>query len=320
MNIRQSMVQAGYRASFRPIALGVTLLISAYLFGALSYSRNFWPIEILRQLKASAEAQATMQGGSPSQFDSLGRFTFYSGKQQVDCPLPGTDTGVLLVIGQSNAGNHAQQIFTNHYITHVVNYFNGRCYVASSPLLGASGDGGEFLTPLADELIATGTYKNVVIVAAAVGGSPISRWVRDGDLNESLIALVKDVQRQFPITEVIWNQGEMDAAFRTSEKVYVSSFRSLVATLTEQGVKAPLFMSIATRWCNTAETWAEDNPVAIAQRLLINNKTIFLGVDTDRLVEPKDRDHNCHFAESGQSKTAKALADSIRAAKNHTNL
>jgi hypothetical protein len=52
--------------------------------------------------------------------------------------------------------------------------------------------------------------------------------------------------------------------------------------------------------------------------MLIDNKTIFLGVNTDELVEVKDRYDTCHFSESGQIKTAKALANSIRAAKNLT--
>jgi hypothetical protein len=50
--------------------------------------------------------------------------------------------------------------------------------------------------------------------------------------------------------------------------------------------------------------------------MLVDNRRIFLGVDTDKLVELKDRYDTCHFSESGQIKTAKALADSITAVKN----
>jgi len=202
-------------------------------------------------------------------------------------------------------------------ITH--NYFDGKCYVASSPLLGATGQGGDFITLLADLLISNGTYKNIVIIATAVEGSPISRWGRHGDLNESLIVLINEVQTKFQITDVIWHQGETDAStqFSTTAKVYVASFQSLVATLTEQKVRAPIFISIATRWCQAGAKWTEANPVALGQRKLIDNQNIFLGVDTDKLVNLKDRYDTCHFGESGQIKTAEALADSIRAVKNH---
>ncbi len=238
------------RDGFKAIPVGLALLVIAYLFGAFSYSRELWPIEVLRQIKDAGTVSATPVG---TQFDSLRRLTFYPGKQQVECPIQATDTGVLLIMGQSNAANHGEKKFTTQYPTHVVNYFEGRCYAASSPLLGATGVRGEFITPLADQLIAKGTYKNIVIIAAAVGGSPISRWQRDGDLNEALIDLIKDVQTKFQITEVIWHQGETDAKHptRTTTKLYVSSFHSLVDTLTQLNVRAPIFMSIASRGCNT---------------------------------------------------------------------
>jgi hypothetical protein len=305
---------------FKAIAIGLALILPAYLFGAFSYSRNLWPIELLREIKDSRVAHATRNPVNLSQFDSLGRLTFHPGKIQVDCPVQTRDTGVLLILGQSNAANHARKKFTTQYPNNVVNYFEGKCYVASSPLLGATAEGGEFITPLADQLISNGTYRNIVVIAAAVAASPISRWVRHGDLNESLIALIKDVQTKFQITEVIWHQGEADASplLSTTAKVYVSSFHSLVDTLSERKVRAPIFVSIATRWCNAGANWTEGNPVATGQRLLIDNQRIFLGADTDKLVELKDRYDTCHFSESGQTKTAEAFADSIRAIKKQT--
>jgi len=296
---------------------GLTLLFFAYLFGAYSYSRNLWPIELLQQIRTASAGQSKADEVQLSQFDSVGRLTSYPEKTQVDCPVQGKDTGVLLILGQSNAANHAEKKFTTRYPDKVVNYFDGKCYVASSPLLGATGQGGEFITLLADLLISKGTYKNIVIIDAAVEGSPISRWIRHGDLNESLIALINAVQTTFHITDVIWHQGETDAAtqFSTTAKVYVASFQSLVATLTEQKVRAPIFISIATRWCQAGAKWTEANPVALGQRMLIDNQNIFFGVDTDKLVGLNDRYDTCHFSESGQVKTAEAFADSIRAVK-----
>jgi hypothetical protein len=302
--------------AFKAVHLSLALIVISYLFGAFSYSRNLWPIELLRQIKESGEAFASPQV-SAAQFDSFKRLTFYPGKTQVECPVQGKDTGVLLVLGQSNAANQANKRFTTHYPNRVVNYFDGKCYVASSPLLGATGAGGEYLTALADHLISKGTYTEIVIIAAAVGGSSISRWQRDGDLNELLIALIKDVRSKYKITDVIWHQGETDAAnpFYTTTKIYVSSFSSLVDTLTELKVKAPIFVLISTR-CGAGPEWKEMNPVSIGQRMLVDNRRIFFGVDTDELVELKDRYDTCHFSESGQTKTAKALADSITAVKN----
>jgi hypothetical protein len=304
--------------SFSAIAVSLALIAISYLFGALSYSRNLWPMELLRQIKDSGEALAIPHSAARlAEFDSFKRLTFYPGKTQVDCPSQTKDTGVLLILGQSNVANQAQRRFTTQYPGNVVNYFDGKCYVASSPLLGATGEGGEFITPLADQLISLGTYKRIIILTAAVGGSPISRWQRDGDLNESLTALIKSVRNKYQITDVVWHQGETDAAYpyHTSTKIYVSSFHSLLDTLNDLKVSARIFVSIATRWCHAGPNWTEINPVSIGQRMLVNNRRIFLGADTDQLVELKDRYDTCHFSETGQIKAAKAFAESISAAK-----
>jgi Carbohydrate esterase, sialic acid-specific acetylesterase len=117
---------------------------------------------------------------------------------------------VLLIIGQSNSANHADKKFTTQFPQSVFNYFEGKCYIASSPLLGATGEGGEFITPLADKLISVGAYKSVVIVSSGIGGTPISRWQKDGDLNEMLLSTLKRANQKYKITHVIWHQGESD--------------------------------------------------------------------------------------------------------------
>lgn len=290
-------------------------LCAAYLWGAFSYSRNLWPIEILRQVKDSSIVHATDQTIALSQKDSLGRLVFYPYKRQVECPVQSKRTGVLLIMGQSNAANNGQKRFTTQYPDRVVNYLDGRCYVASSPLLGGTGQGGEYLTPLADQLIANGIYENIVIIVVAVGGSPISRWQRDGDINEVLTDLLKSVQTKYRITGVIWHQGGSDFSQKTTSKVYVASFRSLVSTLTELHVEAPIFVAIESRGCQ-AVGWTEDNPVAIALRQVVDKKNIFFGANTDRLVEWKDRYDSCHFNEAGQLRTAEAFANSMSAVTN----
>jgi len=295
------------------VAIAALTFFTAYLLGAFSYSRNLWPIELLRQIKDSKNVQAKDYADSLNQYDSVARLTFHPYKQRVECPVQTQSTAVLLVMGQSNAANLGQKKFTTRYPNHVVNYSQGSCYVASSPLLGGSGQFGEYITPLADQLIAKGTYKDVVLIVVATG-SPISRWQRDGDINEVLIDLIKKAQTQYHITGVIWHQGSTDAQWKTTTKLYLATFRSLRDTLTELKVTAPIFIAIESRWCQ-ASSWTPDNPVAIAQSQLIDNRTIFLGADTDRLVELKDRYDTCHLNETGQIKIAEALAESISALK-----
>ena len=58
------------------------------------------------------------------------------------------------------------------------------------------------------------------------------------------------------------------------------------------------------------------NPVAAAQRGLVDDRTIFLGADTDALLGKADRGSDaCHLSESGQRKTAEAYATAIERAR-----
>jgi hypothetical protein len=289
------------------LLLAVTF-VCAYLFGLYSHARDVWPVDIVRQIKRWVDPPKVDIG----QYDSSKHLIAYPGKTEVACPAPAETTAVILAIGQSNAANAGARKVATRYPDRVLNYFDGKCFVAASPLLGATGEGGEFLTLLADDLIAAGTYRGVIIVAAAHGGSPVSRWRRNGDLNQRLLSTLKTLPPGYKVTEVVWHQGEADFELKTSADLYTASFNSLVETLRESGVDASIFAAIATR-CGRAG-WTADNPTANAQRAAIDNRRIFLGADTDALLGTADRrEDKCHLSESGQAKTASAYAQAIKA-------
>jgi hypothetical protein len=69
-----------------------------------------------------------------------------------------TDDGmkslVIVTLGQSNATNTGSAKYASGRGAVNFNLYDGRCYLAADPLLGASNDGGNFATRLADTLIA----------------------------------------------------------------------------------------------------------------------------------------------------------------------
>lgn len=287
--------------------------ISSYQFGVYSYQTNLWPFESPQKTtKISVSPRAIKKAVPIAAFNEFGRLTSYPGKKEITCPKQNKDMAVILAIGQSNSANHAEKKFSTKYAEKVINYFSGKCYIASSPLLGATGEEGEFITPLADRLVESGTYKSVIIISSGIGGTSISRWQRDGDLNEMLLTTIHDIQSKYKITGVIWHQGESDFYHHTSTKIYVNAFKSLLKTLSESQVKAPIFISVATK-CGSNRPWKKDNPTATGQRQLVDNKRIFLGVDTDEILTKLDRrPDECHFNESGQLKTAVSIATAIQ--------
>ncbi len=290
------------------LCLAVLIALAGYGWSVTSYKRNLWPIPTLRAAFGAGETVLPQVGTE----DAVGRLVSFPGKVAVPCPAQTADTAVLFVIGQSNAANHAGTRITTRHPQRVLNVFEGKCYAAASPLLGATGEGGEFLTLVGDKLVDDGAYKTVMILESAVTDSPISRWRRDGDLNEAALATLKTLPAGYKVTHVIWHQGENDLRYKTSTKVYRESFLSLLATLRETGVAAPVFLAVAT---TCGDSRGPGNPVAEAQRALVDDKTIFLGADTDALVGDADRRDRCHFTEAGQRKTALSYAAAIEKAR-----
>ena len=285
------------------VSLGIVLaLAGGYLLGLYSYSRNVWPVLLVRDALFGDDTAQRFRGT----FGEAGRLIAFPGKTAVTCPAAGPDTAVVLAIGQSNVANQAENRITSHNRGEVVNFFDGKCYRAESPLLGASGEEGEFLTLLGDRLVDDRAYRNVVIVASAIGGTEIAKWRKGGVLNGLMLHVLTGLPPGYRVTQVLWVQGETDYADAASAEDYIDAFRSLLGTLSEAAVTAPVFLAIATR---CVSPWQADNPIAAAQHALVDNRRVFLGADTDALVDDAGRrPDRCHFGGRGQGVAADAVA------------
>lgn len=290
----------------------IFITLVGYLLGAYSLARNMWPIEEIRAFKNYVMGQTSASKVTPL-FDGYGRLMSYPGKTEVDCPKQTDKTLVLLIAGQSNTGNHAGQRYESNYGTKIVNFWNGKCYKAESPLLGTTGFFGESWTLLANKLIKEGMAEQVVLVPAGIGGTPISRWQSGGDLNKMLIEVVNFAQAKYKVSQVLWHQGESDYGITTNAKTYTDNFNSLGDSLRKNGVTSPILVSIATK-CDPS--WSENNPVGLAQKHLPDSsKGFYAGPNTDALLNKLDRYDGCHFSGSGQEKFADAWVKAIKQAK-----
>ena len=288
------------------IALGVMAM--AYGLGAYSHPRGWWPLSWLRQ------AQHWLQQKQPNAYavDRYGRFADVSKKTQVQCPVQTADTAVILVVGQSNAANHGEHLNASRHANRVLNHWNGRCYQAASPLLGATGIEGEYITALADELIDSQQVGTVLIHSVAVTGTPIARWKAGGDLNRELLSDLKALSVMYAVTDVIWHQGESDYANQTSADSYQRSFHSMRQSLAQAGVLAPIWLVGASK-CGFDPQWHSGNPVAQAHSLLNQSPDhVRMAISTDAVFEAKDRRADgCHLSQSGQQKLAYTLAQAV---------
>jgi hypothetical protein len=248
--------------------------------------------------------------------DTIGRVVMTAGKRPVACPEQDAHTAVILTIGQSNAANYTSKAYSSRHGSAVLNFFNGKCYIASSPLLGADGSWGEYWTELGNRLIEAKAYNTVILAASAIGGTSVAQWQVGGvsaagfdpyssahgvreNLNTMLMNVLTQVRPYYRITQILWHQGEGD--YQTSAADYTRSFMSLVGSIRARGILAPIYISV------TSNDRKANLPVVQAQRAIPDPvKNIFAGVDTDALIEPEDRNETGHFGAAGEEKVVRA--------------
>lgn len=239
--------------------------------------------------------------------DRWGRLETLPGKHELACPRQDARVAVLVVAGQSNAGNHGEARPPVARGERIVNLHRGRCWLAASPLLGATGPGAAYWDLLAAQLIDSGRYDHVVLAPFAVGGSRAARWAEGGDLHADWMAMLSQVQRSYRITHILWHQGEADFLMRTPPGDYETQIGSMSRSIRALGIDAPLHIATATR-CTLAP-WTPDTPIAQAQRRLAALLPgAAPGPDADAVWAPGDRFDDCHLSPSGQTAMARQWA------------
>ena len=203
---------------------------------------------------------------------------------------------VFLITGQSNAGNYGRGI-RRYSGSGIYNAYHGRLYLARDPLLGSDGLGISPWIPFAETLLQRGAAQSVVLALAVGGGMGVREWNRGGPMRAELFARVADLQALGLAPDfVLWQQGESDAfPFHTSPEDYAHSVRSLVDSLRQAGISAPILIVQATRNFYAGPS----DPIRDAQARLVDPaRGMLRGPDTDQLG-PEFRYDGVHFSEAG---------------------
>jgi hypothetical protein len=204
-------------------------------------------------------------------------------------------TGIFLVFGQSNGANSGEAPYSPRQRVLNFNIFDGYCYIAMDPLLGATEQKGNFASRLADKLIERDLFDTVVITPIAVGGSRIEEWTTGGSRHRRLQVAIRRIQDAgLAFTHLLWHQGETNAGYDPDYQTYVDSFMNIHAALHSYGVTAPLYVAQASV-CRSPPC----EIIRAAQRAVVDpTRGILAGPDTD-LIGIEHRYDGCHMAESG---------------------
>jgi hypothetical protein len=222
----------------------------------------------------------------------------------------GKKTLVIVTLGQSNAANTGSAKYASTRGALNFNLYDGRCYLAADPLLGASNDGGNFATRLADTLIARGVADRVILAPIAMGGTSVEQWAYEGLFNRRIRALIRRLHdARLPTHYILWHQGEGNpGTLDVGGRQYRKNLLEVVHTFRQYGIAAPFFIALATR-CGAPHPHGD--VIRSGQRGAVNAQIgTFLGPDTDSIGNEHRHDY-CHMNESGLELHAKGWADAI---------
>jgi Carbohydrate esterase, sialic acid-specific acetylesterase len=236
-----------------------------------------------------------------------------TGRQQVPCQAE-QRTAVIVTLGQSNAANYALTRYTPRQDVRNFDLYDGRCYKAQDPLLGASGTGGNFASPLGDMLIERGLYTRVIIAPIAIGGSTVEEWADEGVFNRRILVLIRRLyDAGLTPNLILWHQGEANSGgtdMRAAQ--YRKNLLEVIATFRRYQIAAPFFVAVATK-CST-NLGSNSSNIRDGQAETVNRlDNVWLGPDTDTLGdEYRDKEH-CHFNGAGLLRHAAMWADVLQA-------
>ena len=253
--------------------------------------------------------------------------------------IPHLGVGELFVVaGQSNSANHGEERQTPK--SGRVATFDGRSWrLAADPQPGASGEGGSFMPPLGDAIVAQEAVP-VGFIACGVGATSVREWLprgarfpnpptienrverqadgswaSKGEAYDAFIARIKPLGKN-GFRAVLWHQGESDAnqqdSSRTLEgKLYRDYLERLIRdSRSDLGWDVPWFVAQASYHVPGDESSDE---IRAAQSSLWRDGIALQGPDSDALKGPlrENNGQGVHFSGPGLRMHAAKWAEQI---------
>jgi hypothetical protein len=75
---------------------------------------------------------------------------------------------------------------------------------------------------------------SIGLIPCAVGGTPLSRWQKGGDLYQQAVARTRAAQKQGALEGILWHQGESDAGSEATATNYAERLAAMVRDLRKE--------------------------------------------------------------------------------------
>lgn len=231
-------------------------------------------------------------------------------------------TAVFIVAGQSLVCNHGQSLYIPHNAkVENGNIYDGNLYLMVDPVLGPSGAAGSFMGRLGDKLIDIAIADRVIIWPIGVSGTSSGDWSENpnespfiGGVHERLRLAVNRIQALglMPyVRAVLYQQGQADAYYGTSPRVYEPNIRDMVRRTRSYGLPAGVPWLIAKDTMINGVTY----PAYRAEQAAVVDPTngILAGPDIDT-ISGAGRYDGTHLNDFGNDWCAALWATAISSA------
>ncbi len=129
---------------------------------------------------------------------------------------------LYLLMGQSNMVGRDTRDLAAQTTDVRIGYLNaktGRWQVAIEPMhVGGNGIGPGI--SFAQNMLKSNPKVKIGLIPTAVGGTPLSRWVKGGDLYENAVKMAKIAMFDGTLAGVLWHQGETDSKLAEDANTY----------------------------------------------------------------------------------------------------
>ena len=152
-------------------------------------------------------------------------------------PVPARENlHVYLLMGQSNmAGRDPRQLAAQGDNPRVLAFTpEGKWVVARDPIHQKDGriePGAGPGVPFANAMCKADPNVTIGLVPCAVGGTPLKRWVKGGDLYAKAVEKAKAAAKDGVICGVLWHQGESDTGDEKNAATYQTRLAGMIKDL-----------------------------------------------------------------------------------------
>ena len=211
--------------------------------------------------------------------------------------MPDKQLNIFLLMGQSNMAGRGDMDGADR-LEHprVLMFRDAQWTRAREPLHDDKASAGIGLGMSFAVSVAEGNPdSHVGLVPCAVGGTPLSRWQKGGDLYRRALALAQEVEKGGKIQGILWHQGETDAIEEEDARTYFDRFTAMINDLRDDlgAESVPLVIGELGRFLETSEAIIHHEVVNEALRSAAQALPLCALANSEGL---KDRGDRLHFS------------------------